>query len=358
MENETENEPVNPDSQPILPPPLSEADVASPPPAPPEQPEAKSWATPARLTMYAAMVAFLLAIAWIISRQDGKTGGPGGTRRRTSVMDGFKPSAAEDPILAHVNGAEIRASEFAMAAESIPEQMKPMLQTPVGKKALLEEIVKMKLLEQEAVRLGLDDDPEIKSKMALLRGNLMASAALTRLTAGKPKAEPKQIYEENKQQFESIHGREIVIAYEGGMLPAKAGKAPSAADAKTKAAGAVEQIRSGSKFEDVLKKVSDDPQSVARGGDFGSVTRGQLPSEVENVLFGLQKGQVSDPIQTQFAIHILQALERETKTFEEVRPYLENQAKTFNAEKIIKELRAKAKIEMDEKFFGGEVKPK
>lgn len=65
-----------------------------------------------------------------------------------------------------------------------------------------------------------------------------------------------------------------------------------------------EEILAGKDFGDVAAEVSKCP-SGARGGDLGFFGKGQMVPEFEEAAFTLEKGELSEPIQTQFGWHLL-----------------------------------------------------
>lgn len=68
-------------------------------------------------------------------------------------------------------------------------------------------------------------------------------------------------------------------------------------------------------FATLAKKYSEDPGSGAQGGDLGFFRRGELAPEYEATALGLRQGEISDPVETDFGIHMIQLLENRGTTF-------------------------------------------
>ena len=71
------------------------------------------------------------------------------------------------------------------------------------------------------------------------------------------------------------------------------------------------QVLSGqATFAELAKKHSQDPGSRGNGGEYGWVKRGEFAPEYEAAAFTLDVGEICDPIETDFGLHIVQLLER------------------------------------------------
>lgn len=70
----------------------------------------------------------------------------------------------------------------------------------------------------------------------------------------------------------------------------------------------LEKLGKGEKFANLARQYSIDG-SAKKGGDLGLFSRGRMVREFENAAFGLQKGQVSGIVRTQFGYHIIKRLE-------------------------------------------------
>jgi len=65
------------------------------------------------------------------------------------------------------------------------------------------------------------------------------------------------------------------------------------------------QLKNGADFAALAKKYSQDPGSAEKGGDLDWVAMGEMVKPFEQALFSMEKGSISDVVETQFGYHII-----------------------------------------------------
>jgi len=108
------------------------------------------------------------------------------------------------------------------------------------------------------------------------------------------------------------------------------------------------EIKKGTDFSELAKQKSKDPGAAAEGGDLGYFTKEQMVPEFAEVAFKLEKGQVSDPVKTQFGWHIIKVEDKRAKpvpTFEQVKDQVSTYVERKAQADYIAKLREGAKIE-------------
>jgi len=77
--------------------------------------------------------------------------------------------------------------------------------------------------------------------------------------------------------------------------------------AKTKAQSIYEKVKANpASFAEVAKAESQDTGSAAAGGDLGFFARGAMVPEFEQAAFAMQKGAISDVVESEFGFHIIE----------------------------------------------------
>ena len=255
------------------------------------------------------------------------------------------PVAAQDkdPLVAKVNGTEIHQSDLAVAEEEAG-QLPPM--SPDAKKDyLVQFIADMILVSKAAETKKMADTDAFKHRLAFARNKLLMEDMLQ--SVGKAALTDEamhKVYDEAVKQMgeqQEVHARHILIR-------AAPGDEKASAAAKMKIEAIIARLKKGEDFEKVAKDVTEDPSGKANGGDLGYFTKEQMVPEFSEVAFKLDKGQISEPVKTQFGWHVIKVEDKRVKPapkFEEVKPQIEQYVTRKAQAELVTSLRASAKIE-------------
>ena len=151
--------------------------------------------------------------------------------------------------------------------------------------------------------------------------------------------EVRNFYAENKSRFETPEQKQashILIRVES-----EANEAEKKA-ARGKAEAILAQLKDGSDFAELAKAHSSCPSSQ-QGGDLGYFRRGQMVPAFDEVAFGLDKGKISDVVETPFGFHIIKGGElraARTRPLEEAREEIEGRLSRVKTGKMLQQLLA------------------
>ena len=126
-------------------------------------------------------------------------------------------------------------------------------------------------------------------------------------------------YERNQaaaEQPERMRLRHILLRLPEDASESDVQKARQALEA------AAAKLKKGADFAALAKQQSQDPGSAPDGGDLGWVQRGQTAPDFETAALALKPGQLSEPVRTQFGLHLIKmdAYEAQrTRSFDEMR---------------------------------------
>ncbi len=238
-----------------------------------------------------------------------------------------------DPLIARVNGVDIHESDLVIAEEEIGSNM-PAMAPPQKRDYLITYLADVIMLAQAAEQQKLADDDAVKRQIAFERSKVLMEAILQKAgESGATDDALHKVYDEAIKQMpkeEEVRARHILVATEEEAKEIEA------------------ELKKGADFATLAKEKSKDPSGAANGGDLGYFTKDQMVPEFAEVAFKLDKGQISDPVHTQFGWHIIQVEDKRIKptpTFEEVKPQLVNYAARRAQEQLVENLRKSAKIE-------------
>ena len=115
-------------------------------------------------------------------------------------------------------------------------------------------------------------------------------------------------------------------------------------EARSLAADLAERARNGESFAELAAEYSIDGLSAANGGSMGTFTESQQDPVLADVIFGMEEGQISEPVRSDFGFHVirLDAIEpRGPLPFEEVRGELLSELRDTDADDMFTELQGR-----------------
>lgn len=248
-------------------------------------------------------------------------------------------------VAATVNGKKIYLKEIDRQLETVKKQHGDTFKGAKGKeleqqfkKSILDNLIIMELYLQMAEKEGIKvSEKEVEAKLtdikkmfpseqefaeALKRENLSPAEVKenirkqvvkqkvdSKITKGTSATdqETQEFFNKNPEQFkepEQAKGRHILVKTE------------------KEAQDILAQLQQGADFAELAKKFSTDKNSKDQGGDLGWFARGQMVPEFEQAAFGLEKGQTSGAVKTQFGYHIIRVEDKKVavqKTFDQVK---------------------------------------
>jgi peptidyl-prolyl cis-trans isomerase C len=245
------------------------------------------------------------------------------------------PACAQssDPVVAKVDGTDIKASDLAIAEEEIGQNMPPM--PPDGKRDYLVRYVSdMILVAKAAEGKKIAEDADFKRRLAYMRNKLLMESLLhAEAKAAVTDTAMRTVYDDATKQMtgeKEVHARHILVETED--------------EAKAIAA----ELKKGTDFAELAKQKSKDPGAAAEGGDLGYFTKDQMVPEFAEMAFKLDKGQLSDPVKTQFGWHLIKVedkRDRPVPPFEQVKDQIQTFVMRRAQSEVITKLRESAKIE-------------
>jgi peptidyl-prolyl cis-trans isomerase C len=242
-------------------------------------------------------------------------------------------SAQSDPVVAKVNGTEIRQSDLVAAEEEIGAQLPPMA-PDARRDYLVTYVTDMVLVSKAAEDRKLGDTEDFRRKLANARTKLLMEALLqAEAKAAVTEEAMRKVYDEAIKQVgdeEEVSARHILV------------------ETEDEAKKILADLKKGGDFAAIAKEKSKDPGSKENGGDLGFFGKDQMVAEFADAAFKLNKGQLSEPVKSQFGWHIIRVDDKRKKQppeFDKVKDQLQTFVQRRAQAEMITKLRDSAKIE-------------
>ncbi len=237
-----------------------------------------------------------------------------------------------DPVIARVDGSEIRESDLALAEEDIGAGLQPS-PPEMRREQLLTYLIDVTLIAKAAEAQKIAQGEDFERRLAYARQKVLMEALLEKESRGAAnEAAMKKIYDDSVAQnkpVEEVHARHILV------------------ETEEKAKEVLAKLKAGGDFAAVAKTESKDPGS-ADGGDLGYFAKEQMVPEFSEAAFKLEKGGLSEPVKSQFGWHIIKLEDKRNKPvpqFEQVKSQIETYLARRAQTELVGKLRDAAKID-------------
>ena len=265
----------------------------------------------------------------------------------------FVPLAhAADPVVARVNGFEIKQSDLDFAASEVGPRL-GTVRPEDRKRILMQFMIENELFAGAGEQEKLDESDTFDKRAAYHRRRALRDAFFDKNVRGAvDDAEAKKVFEENLSKVkpeQEISARHILV------------------DTEDEAKDVQAQLEGGADFAKLAAEKSKDKN--AEGGSLGFFSRGQMLKPFEDAAFALDVGKLSEPVKTSFGWHIIEVQEKRNQklpSFDDVKDPIISQLVVRKAQSVVGDLRSKAKIEildpeikrsMDDAAMRGEAPP-
>ena len=248
------------------------------------------------------------------------------------LMLGSVAAGAQETVVAKVNGKTITEGDMRLAEAEIGSEL-GSLPDATKRRVLVEFLIENQLFADAAEGQKLAAGADYNDRMQYWRRRSLRDLYFDKTVKDSVSdAEAKKFYDTQvgAKPEEEVRARHILV------------------DSKEQARELFEKVAYGTDFAELAKQHSKDPGSKDQGGDLGYFSKGQMVPQFEEAAFKLQKGEVSQPFQTQFGWHIIKVDDRragQVVPFDSVKERIVGAIIHQKAQQIAGDLRAKAKIE-------------
>jgi len=243
-------------------------------------------------------------------------------------------AAGGDPVVARVNGQEIRRSELLRELQLLGPQAQQMPMQMLYPQ-LLQKMIMLKIVSAQGYAQKLQNEKEVKERLKNAEDQIVADVYVRR--AAQPKITEDKIkkrYDELAAKYkpeDEVRARHILVPTE------------------EEANDILKQLKDGADFSKLATEKSKDTGSSKQGGDLGYFPRSAMVKPFADAAFGMKTGEVSDkPVKTDFGYHIIKVEDRRKSSappLTEVKEQISAQVEQDIVAQIVKDLEAKAKIE-------------
>ena len=241
------------------------------------------------------------------------------------------------PVKARVNGVPIYVADYDLALQNFMQSNglgadAPDDEKKEAEKAVMDGLIGSELLFQKAQSISIElpqadldralsqtrqgmGEAQVKVELEkrrmsekdlerLIRQNMTIQKMIQETIADTTAVSDDELKTFYSEHLPEMNEPEFVDAIHILVRSTPADAADKKQAARAKIDGALKRVKGGEDFATVAKEISEDG-AAPRGGDLGTVHRGQTVPAFEAAVFKLESGQLSDVVETDFGFHII-----------------------------------------------------
>ncbi|WP_407052062.1 peptidylprolyl isomerase [Methyloraptor flagellatus] len=247
------------------------------------------------------------------------------------------PALADPTVLARVDGQPVTDQDVAQLMATMGQQL-AQLPEPARKRAVLDRLIDMKVVANQAAKDGLDKSEDVQKKLEQVKQQLLINEFVKqKVDAPITEAMLKARYDKDAAAYnppDETRARHILVK------------------TKEEAVAIIADLGKGGDFAKIATEKSQDPGSAKQGGDLGYFGAGDMVKPFEDALTGLKPGEYTKtPVETQFGFHVIKLEDRrkpKVPGFDEVKDQVRQAVVGDRFSEMLGEMKKGAKIEVDE----------
>jgi hypothetical protein len=268
-----------------------------------------------------------------------------------------KPAPAEvkpDEVVLWIGSEPITRERFEALLKAVPPQFAQSA-SQMGKKQFASQYGMLIGLARTAEKEKMDQTPLFKDQLDFMRLQFMAQMAFQQISQRNQVVTDDQVkmyYEAHQGEYQQASVRGIYVGLnppkgKDGSIP----KGRTEEEAKALAQKLHDKVVAGADFAAVAKESSEDDNTAAKGGDLGTVRRGQLPPNIEKAVFSLKPKEVSQPVAEATGFYIFELEDLRSTTLPEATPQIRQKLTEAATINTLDKVKADYPVKFNDNYF-------
>jgi hypothetical protein len=296
-----------------------------------------------------ALLFLLLTILVAGSSQAQQSPGSVAAPTSDSSASAHTAPSPSNRVVLKVGNTQITQAEFESRIHSIePDKPQP---SEKERRNLGDDYASVIMLSQQAITDNIESSPEVKEQLAVARMQVLSDAEFASLMSrAKPSAEEiAKYYAAHPSDYDEVAVRRLFIWKIDEKH--KDTKPLTTEEAKARGERVQQAVTAGG---DVAKIAQDLKNSNEGLLDEAPITfpRGELPTPMQKVAFGLKEGEWGQVQDTHDSILMVQVVKHQQRELREVQGMIQDRLQSEKMQALLDDLKKKSNIWMDETYFG------